>query len=343
MTRESLPSERPPDVVLEAETLLADFLKDSPVPIFVKGKEGSYLYVNEAWVISIGLSREEVLGRLDDDLFPAPVARHFREGDMLAMSSNQSIQRQETVWLPDGEEHSFRVVKFPLRSSGGEVAGVCGIAIEISDSVRAERQRVEERERIAMKIHDDAIQVLATVALRLDTFERVVEDENQRAKLSLLRDTVTTATDRLREVMADLNSRLPEKDVVVALKDLLAELRNEHGLRFTFSSGLDRDPDPECRAALFRIGREALMNVVRHASASHVQVQLTRSEGGVQLSVTDDGVGFEGDRSPEGHLGLTSMRSRAEQVGGRFVLESGSGKGTRIEVWLPEPLQHSVE
>jgi len=87
---------------------------------------------------------------------------------------------------------------------------------------------------------------------------------------------------------------------------------------------------------LFRVLQEALRNVARHANASGVEVSLRELDGGLQLAVCDDGVGFlPAGRHARGHLGLASMHERLHLVGGELDLDSAPGKGTTVVAWVP--------
>ena len=103
---------------------------------------------------------------------------------------------------------------------------------------------------------------------------------------------------------------------------------------------LDDEPAPEARAILYRVALEALTNVRKHADARRVEVLLERRGAGVVLRVRDDGSGFElpepGAPAEPGHIGLVSMRERAEAAGGRFEMSSTPGSGTTVEFWMPE-------
>ena len=98
---------------------------------------------------------------------------------------------------------------------------------------------------------------------------------------------------------------------------------------------------------MYRIAQEALTNVVKHASATWLRVELSTSHNGVLTRVVDDGKGFareSRDAGEAGHLGLTSMRERAEMANGRWRVESAGGSGTTVEFWIPDgtraPLVH---
>jgi signal transduction histidine kinase len=92
------------------------------------------------------------------------------------------------------------------------------------------------------------------------------------------------------------------------------------------------------RVVLFRIAQEALINVRKHSSASRVVVTLGRRDDGVSMTLQDDGGGFDvtSEQTSPGHIGLAEMRERAEMGGGTFSIDSAPGKGTNVDVWLPE-------
>jgi signal transduction histidine kinase len=97
--------------------------------------------------------------------------------------------------------------------------------------------------------------------------------------------------------------------------------------------------EPDCRIeikeAFYRITQEALQNIVKHAVATSVQVELVRNDGALRLSVTDDGRGFDPSQQFPGHLGLHSMPERAAKLGGGVTIESTPGEGTRVVAEIP--------
>jgi signal transduction histidine kinase len=141
----------------------------------------------------------------------------------------------------------------------------------------------------------------------------------------------------LRVLMFELRPpALDRGGLVAAVRDLLAELDGSFP-RCRVDDDLTDEPPEKIRTVAYRIVAEALANVQRHSHASDVQVLLTERDGGLLVRVRDDGVGIpaetlEGGRP--GHLGLTSMRERAEAAGGWSRIDSGPA-GTTVEAWLP--------
>jgi PAS domain S-box-containing protein len=207
--------------------------------------------------------------------------------------------------------------------------------------VRLLQAQEEERARVAGDIHDDSIQVMTAVGMRLEAMIARRTDESQRAQLAELGGSVTEAIARLRQLLFELRPRiLDEEGLSAALATYLGTLADETGLEVRLEGDLAAEPPRELRLVLYRIAQEALVNVRKHARAYSVSVHLADADGGYRLRVVDDGVGFlvEGVRPQPGHLGLSSMRERAEMAGGWFRVESAAGRGTSVELWVPAPV-----
>jgi signal transduction histidine kinase len=133
---------------------------------------------------------------------------------------------------------------------------------------------------------------------------------------------------------------LDEAGLAPALELFLTDSFAHDGFDWRVENRLEGEPSPEARAILYRVALEALTNVRKHADASQVEVLLERRGVGVLLCVRDDGSGFdlpEPDAPAQpGHIGLVSMRERAEAAGGRFAMTSAPGRGTTVEFWMPE-------
>jgi signal transduction histidine kinase len=198
-----------------------------------------------------------------------------------------------------------------------------------------------ERKRIAWDLHDDSIQVMTAVGLRLKAFRRnVAADPDLAGQLDELEVVVGDAIGRLRGLLFELRPIvLDPEGLTAALRAYLDSLEQE-GLSTVLDSRLGTEPRSETRAILYRLAQEALTNVRRHARAFLVEVSLEERGGGFALRVRDDGAGFSIEQRGEpGHLGLVAMRERAELFGGWCRIQSAPGAGTTVEVWVPaEPV-----
>ena len=207
----------------------------------------------------------------------------------------------------------------------------------IADIVAAQE---EERRRIAGEIHDDAVQAMTAVLLRLGLLTDRLTEPDQLTVVAQLEATVSDSIGRLRRLLVGLAP--PELDragLAPAVRTALEQLRAEFGLECVLENRLVAEPRPETRTIAFRIAQEALANVRKHARASQVEVLLESRDGGVVAQVSDDGVGFNVDtalqRVRPGHLGLAAMRERAELAGGWLKIESAPGR-TSVACWIPE-------
>jgi PAS domain S-box-containing protein len=204
---------------------------------------------------------------------------------------------------------------------------------------RLEHAQEEERRRIAADIHDDPIQVMSAVDLRLQTLARSGR-AIEAGELMELHETVGRSIDRLRTLSFELRpGALDREGLVVALRQYLEHTAREAGWEIEIVDGLSGEPAPDLRAILYRMAQEAVTNARKHAAASHVTVEVVTVGAGVAVRVRDDGGGFDpttADEPRPGHIGLSTLIERAELVGGWCRVTSAPGRGTLVECWLPE-------
>lgn len=199
----------------------------------------------------------------------------------------------------------------------------------------------EERRSLARELHDELGQTLN--ALKLDA--RLVPALAPGRELDVVAGRITDSADHMYRVAGNLVTRLrppalDELGLVDALEAGVDRWRVSYpSLEVSLSAGGDLAGLGETlNLAIYRLVQEALTNCVRHASASHFRIDLTRSprSGGViVLEMCDDGTGFEIHKSNRAGHGLRGMRERVALLGGHFELASGPGAGTRIRVELP--------
>ncbi len=200
------------------------------------------------------------------------------------------------------------------------------------------RAQEEERARLSRELHDETVQTLIALSQRVQMVQRALKrDPSQAAqRLAELRTMVNDAVEEVRRFSQALRpSYLEELGLVPALEMLAREV----GASFR-SVGTPRRLTDEQELALYRIAQEALSNVLRHARARHIWIELAFTDAGTSLRVQDDGIGFRvprrfTDLARSGHFGLMGMYERVQLVGGRLIITSSPGKGTTIEAHLP--------
>ncbi|HEY2704061.1 MAG TPA: sensor histidine kinase [Candidatus Dormibacteraeota bacterium] len=200
----------------------------------------------------------------------------------------------------------------------------------------------EERRRIARDIHDDTLQTLGAMALRLDLLCEEILDPRQRRVVEDQRELARDASERLRSIVFELRSDHLEEGLAAALRAAARDQALRAGLELRMSVRLRSEPPLEVALGLYRIAQEALTNVRKHGGASTVEVSLREDGGALCLRVVDDGGGFEvaGERATglqagARRFGLRSMRERAELAGGQLTVMSAPGQGTVVEARIP--------
>ncbi|MFF8967714.1 GAF domain-containing sensor histidine kinase [Streptomyces sp. NPDC014995] len=217
-------------------------------------------------------------------------------------------------------------------------------AIALTNARLYERSReltiAEERSRLAHELHDAVSQKLFSLRLTAQAAAALVDRDPSRAKgeLQQVAALAAEAADELRAAVVELRpAALDEDGLVATLRTQIQVLDRAHSARVTFTSHGVRALPAAQEEALLRVAQEALHNALRHSGAEHVDVTLHKRGPDTVLRITDDGDGFDPTaiRRAGRHLGLVSMRDRANGVGGGLKVESAPGKGTTIEMEAP--------
>ena len=204
----------------------------------------------------------------------------------------------------------------------------------------------EERQRIARELHDETMQLVVLLCRRLDSVQ--ASSENLPAELN---DRLAEARETAEEVMRELRDftkslRPPILDdlgIVTSVRRLLSDLEERSEMAGHLEvEGRERRLLSDTELGLFRIAQEALHNAERHSEAAEINITFTFGEDETRLEVADNGAGFSpadalGGFAASGRLGLTSMRERAELLGGRLEIQSSPGHGTRVIALIPVP------
>lgn len=200
------------------------------------------------------------------------------------------------------------------------------------------RSEEQERGRIAREMHDSTVQDLVAIGLNLKRLRHLADDPVAQEVLAEVRSILTRTQQDVRTLSYLLHPPLlDEGGVVLALASLIQGLSSRMQIRIAFESNFSDSRLPiEIEIALYRIAQEALINVHKHASATHAVVQLNREAERLILKIEDDGVGINSRHAYHvgSGVGIQGMRARLTQLGGALTL-STLKQGTRLRAVLP--------
>jgi signal transduction histidine kinase len=206
--------------------------------------------------------------------------------------------------------------------------------------------RERERTRWAREIHDDTIQGLGALRLRLANARDLDDKETISQAVATVLEGLGSEIDGLRHLITELRpAALDDLGLTPALEALARRAQAIDGLEVQTEIELPSDKerlDPELESTVYRVIQEALTNVSRHAEASRAVVSVKVRDGAVRASVTDDGKGMPGAErlgprgdGLEGGFGMSGMRERAELVGGELQFNSRPAGGTTVNLTVP--------
>ena len=344
----------------KSEDLFRGLLDSAPDAMVIVDTNGLIQIVNVQTEKMFGYTRAELRNEPVDMLVPDRVrnahVRH-RVGYLAKpIARPMGAELELHGRRKDGTEFPVDISLSPMQSEAGLL--VIAAVRDLTERREAQRkldesfeilqrQRIfarliaaqeEERLRIASDIHDDTVQAMTATSLRMQQLRRHLTDPDQIELVTRLEDAVRESIVRLRRLMFDLRpASLDRSGLSAALRELLERFQEETSLEFTLENHATVEPEGGIRTALYRIAQEALVNVKKHSGATHVDVELQTSGGGCTVRITDDGRGFDvaATDSMPGHLGLVSMRERAQIAGGWWKVQSLPGGGTTVEFWLP--------
>jgi signal transduction histidine kinase len=222
-------------------------------------------------------------------------------------------------------------------------AASAAIAIATAQSVEAERLRhsmlasEEERARWARELHDETLQELGALKVMLDAARQTRDAEKMSSAIDTSLGQIELSIRNLQALITELRpAALDQIGLVPALEALLKRVSATSGVHIDSNVGLVADErlDPEIERTVYRLIQEALTNVMKHADAAAVDVELTEAGGLILLKVHDDGAGFDPALLSAG-FGLVGMHDRVTLVDGKVSIESAPGDGTTVRAEVP--------
>jgi signal transduction histidine kinase len=328
--------------------------------------------VNSAFERLWSLSRENVLGKFNifdgervRELGFLPYFEKAFAGERVYVSDTKFDAPLEQVAHDKSSKRWISSIIYPVKELNGQVSHVAMLHEDITNRVQAKQQIQEyqqrlkalsyqltlseerERRRIAVELHDHVGQSLAFARMRLAFAQKKCSDPEMQPILDEISESLLTSIQDTRNLVFDLSSPLLHE---IGFGEALAEwleqqVQERYGLEIEIT---DQAPDirltDDLRAILFRNVRELLTNVVKHANASKVSVQLGQVGDRIFVIVQDDGIGFDPNASTktvgrEEGFGLFSIQERMNDLGGDFKIESELGQGTKASLSIPLNIQ----
>ena len=230
-----------------------------------------------------------------------------------------------------------------------------GLISDVTERKRAEenlryylqeitRAQEEERKRIARELHDSTAQTLIALLHQLENLlgDKAALPVREAKALWAFYEQIRDVLREVRRFSRDLRpSILDDLGLLPALEWVTGELNRAYGIKTTLNVvGSERRFSPEAELLLFRIVQETLRNVAKHAQASRAEVKFAFSKQKIQVTISDDGIGFQppeslGELLQAGKLGLAGMEERIRLLNGSMSIESKRGKGTKVMIEVP--------
>ena len=202
----------------------------------------------------------------------------------------------------------------------------------------------EERHRISRDLHDEIGQFSVSLGSALNVIEKEIAKRNFDTALRIIKDAkaiLANTAEKFRALFIDLRpAELGMLGLPSVLRELFSHYTKSYPLNIKFRENLASVTIKDDAAiALYRIIQEAFNNIVKHAKAKNVKIDLLLKEGEINLAIEDDGIGFDAEAFFEDtnvdELGLRGMRERVDLLNGKFLLQSKPKKGTKINVAFP--------
>ena len=348
------------ELLRKSEERFALFMRHFPGIAFMQDTEGRYVYGNEAWFAQLPRKRSHLWqNRADDDEWPPRKSHNALEDEKKVLNEKKVLQTIETATLGD-MEISMLVLKFPIMDRDGIPVLLGGVGINFTERKRFEEAARDykeklsslavamslaeetERRRIAAELHDRIGQTLALSKIKIDSIDKHGISDSVGKVLEEMSGLIEMSIQQVRSLTFQISPPLLyEVGLGSAVEWLGERIFDDYGLSVVVEHDLSPTAIPEeIRGTLFAIIRELLINVAKHADATHAEVTMQTERERIRIEVKDDGRGFEPgnisvDERKEGGFGLFNIRQKTAYLNGEFFIDSVVGVGTKVIITAP--------
>ncbi len=355
-------------VVQKSERKYRTLVESMEDAVFVVDSAGKILFVNSRLAQFLRSTSDEIVGKTVQEVYPG------KEGTVLVPSAEQVFstgrtRRVEHQFEIDDVSYYFETTIVPQFDRKRDIVSVLGISRDITKRRKMEDQLMElvttlksqqetlkllsseviraqeaERKRIGRELHDEIGQALTAISLNLEMIKNrnKEQDATLNRRISDCEGLVEKTIEDIHRFSYELRpSILDDLGLLPAIRSHARSFKERTGISVNIQGTQSVEQlDAEMKTVLYRVLQEGLNNVVKHANANSIEIDLKKEERAISLTIVDDGSGFDPDELADikpgsGGLGLRGIRERLELVGGNFNLESNLGSGTVLRVWIP--------
>ncbi len=356
---------RAEEALRESEERFRTAFEEGAVAMALTALDSTLLEVNSSFCRMLGFRESELVGRSFTEItHPDDRTANLVGTRRLARGEIPSFRMQKRYLRKDGSVLWADMSTASVRGAGGRPLYCVTHIQDVTERKQAERERLDyqrrlrslaselslaeerERRRIATGLHDHACQTLVLSKMKLQRLQTSLPSGGVDAITDVC-NTLDKTIESVREMTFDLSSpALYRFGLEAALKELLTDkLKAEHGIRTVFRD--DHAPKPlteDVRIVLFQSVRELLINVIKHARAHEVILDISRLEDSIRITVADDGVGFDVGNvlaapSRSRGFGLFNIKERLDFLGGTLDIDSRPGRGSRFTLVVPLEMQ----
>ena len=352
----------------ESEVRFRTVFEGAPVGIGLVSPDWEFMDVNLALTEMLGFSLEELRqAGLANLLHPEELTAARNYFQEICRGNRDSYQREGRYLRKDGTWMWGHISVSAIRDEFGELLFAVSMLVDITQekaiqaeisayqerlrSLSSELSLTEERERriLAADLHDHIGQILALAQIKLGALRQEAASPESQASVTEIRDYISQAIRFTRSLTYELGLPiLYDLGLEAALEWLAEQMHEQHGLTVQVHRDQQAKPLGEAaRVLVFRVVRELLTNVVKHARANKADISIDKDGPFMRIQVVDDGVGFDtAEAAPRAGkssgYGLFSIRERLTSLGGLVTINSLPGQGTQVFITVPLEQQEAV-